>query len=332
MTTAAEVQDRADELAGQLERLSQRAANAATAELRRQLAEARRELTVAWIQQYGSVAAGPQSPEDASPLAATAILILSEALAVGLVASGPIAAAWLTSYRLGVDHGLRPGVPLDERTVSFTTTPPPVDVGRPIAKAGSRAIGGLDRASIHLEGFTALTVAMARAEQAVKGVEAVVATHVTTAAATGVTDVAEASGWARLWVAERDACVHCLAYAGHVTTTSVFPTGLTFGDKPLTPYGPLLGPPLHPHCRCVLELIDPHDHAVPAALKREAKRSVLRGFSLDTESEAVRLRAADRLLARGSTLPESVKQYARRAVRLGEFPRGRDVPTGDRRP
>jgi hypothetical protein len=71
---------------------------------------------------------------------------------------------------------------------------------------------------------------------------------------------------------------------------------------------------------------------LPAALRREAERSVLRGDALPSESENVRLQAADRLLARigaaknsrapsGWPVPASVKQRAKRAVKRGAFTR-----------
>jgi hypothetical protein len=134
---------------------------------------------------------------------------------------------------------------------------------------------------------------------------------------------------ARVWHAERDACVACLAYAGHYVSSPAgrFPAGLTYGDRPITPLGDIMGPPLHPGCRCSLSLV--HVDVVndlSDALKREAQRSVLRGWSLPSESEAVRLRAAEALLKQGNSLPKSVQDYAARAVSSGSFGRGRDQP------
>lgn len=137
-------------------------------------------------------------------------------------------------------------------------------------------------------------------------------------------------------------CVHCAAYIGHyVRPGDSFPTNLTFGDKPLTPWPDpdrLDGPPLHPNCRCRLiawlgpVATHPVDTAIynrpalqdqvdlAAAMRREAKRAVLRGWSLPSESESVRLRAADRLLRRGAGLPKSVEARARKAVQAKRFP------------
>ncbi len=129
-----------------------------------------------------------------------------------------------------------------------------------------------------------------------------------------------------VWRAERDACVHCLAYQGRIDTGKGYPGGLTFGKTPLSTE-PVAMPPLHYNCRCTQWLVH-RDVVEPLAmaLMREAKRSVLRGWSLESESEAVRLDAANRLLKRGSTLPKSVKEYAERSVRRGEFGRGRKPP------
>jgi hypothetical protein len=65
---------------------------------------------------------------------------------------------------------------------------------------------------------------------------------------------------------------------------------------------------------------------LPEALKREARRSVLKGWSLESESQASRLDAAERLLQRGARLPGTVEREARQAVRARRF-RSRSVPT-----
>lgn len=172
--------------------------------------------------------------------------------------------------------------------------------------------------------------AMGRANRAVTRTREAATWGVNRAVAHAVTEVAERVGTKRLWIGERDACLHCLAYFGEVADPeSPFPSGLTFGDRPLK--GPVPAPPLHPNCRCriVLWLDDwgsERGTTFPEALKREARRSVARGWSLPSESNASRLRAAERLLRRGAGLPRTVEDYARRAVRTGRFPRGRTFP------
>jgi hypothetical protein len=138
----------------------------------------------------------------------------------------------------------------------------------------------------------------------------------------GTRRTAEARGFSVIWVAERDACLHCLAYAGEIAGPGdAFPGGLTFGDKPLSEE-PIPDPPLHPNCRCRLK---PYGvHAGPAgasmatALAREARRSVVRGFS-NYASTPARLRAARKLLDGDAALPKSATARGRRDVARGKF-------------
>lgn len=142
----------------------------------------------------------------------------------------------------------------------------------------------------------------------------------------GTAEVASQDGANLLWVAERDACLHCLAYSGFVVVPGeVFPANLTFATKPLSldavPY-----PPRHPNCRCRVNVWygpagEPEgmtSRQAPGALAREARRSVLRGWS-DYASLPERLRAADLLLMRGADLPKTVAARARRDVKRGKF-------------
>src|SRR5690606_27475214 len=106
---------------------------------------------------------------------------------------------------------------------------------------------------------------------------------------------------------------------------------LTYGDPgKSTVREPIDGPPAHPHCRCAVSPWLPSEIPggvdLPEALRREARRAVLKGWSLDSESNAARLLAAGRLLERGPGMPESVEREARRAIRVGRF-RSRKVPT-----
>lgn len=142
-----------------------------------------------------------------------------------------------------------------------------------------------------------------------------------------------AIGAQKLWVAERDACVRCAAYAGlTVDVGDDFPGGLSWDPQQRGQGEPLPAPPLHAHCRCRVvawrdEWAEPGVLPFPEALRREARRSIARGFSLPTESNAARIRAARELLRRGAGLPRSVEEYAALAVRAGRFT-NRSVPTG----
>ena len=138
----------------------------------------------------------------------------------------------------------------------------------------------------------------------------------------GVTSIADERGAPTVWVAETNACVACLAYSGLVTKPGKsFPGGLTYGRKSYFP-DTVETPPRHPNCRCTVELLVSQEYA--DALRREADRSVLRGFSLESESMGTRIDAADRLIGKGVTAPKSVKAFAAKSIKAGKFPtRGR---------
>lgn len=149
-----------------------------------------------------------------------------------------------------------------------------------------------------------------------------VTTLVNAAGNAGSTAVADAAGLPTVWIAETNACVECLAYSGRVAKPGkTFPGGLTYGAKSYNAE-PVAYPPRHPNCRCTVEPLRAQSYA--DALRREADRSVLRGFSLESERMSVRVDAAKRLVASDVDAPKSVIAYARRAVKAGEFPtRGR---------
>lgn len=205
----------------------------------------------------------------------------------------------------------------------------PLDVIKATANAESQAREELHRAAELMRRARSaddMTAALAAANRSVTRTERTARWSVNRSLSEGVRAVTDEAGVGRMWVPERDACVHCLAYAGrHVKPGEHFPGGLTFGEKALRP-GPVADPPLHPNCRCRVVPFLPGDRDYSDALKREARRSILRGWSLPSESERTRLAAADRLLKRGTTLPKSVQDYARRSVRTGHFSMGRRFP------
>lgn len=180
-----------------------------------------------------------------------------------------------------------------------------------LVKARRLAAAGVDAS-------TALSPVLAAGNR----LERDVVTLVNRAGNAGSTAVADAVGRSTVWVAETNACVHCLAYSGVIAKPGKdFPGGLTYGAKSYHPE-PIDYPPLHPNCRCTVEPLNSTEYA--DALRREADRSVLRGFSLESESMRVRIDAAARLVERGVKAPKSVIAFARRAVKAGEFPtRGR---------
>jgi hypothetical protein len=143
----------------------------------------------------------------------------------------------------------------------------------------------------------------------------------------GLNAVADSSpDLVQVWRAERDACVNCLAYQGHRRVWGGYPGGLTFGKKPLTTER-VSEPPLHPNCRCTQWVVEKEAASgIQAGLLREAQRSILRGWAVESESTSVRVDAARRLLAKQPAMPKSVQAYARKAVRDGAFARGSQFP------
>jgi len=146
----------------------------------------------------------------------------------------------------------------------------------------------------------------------------------------GTAEVALTIGHRLLWVAERNACLDCLAHAGYaVEPGDMFPA-LSF-DPNARGVLPVKYPPLHPNCRCQVRTFDgpagapdPDRSKVdPAArLAAEARRSVVYQWT-DHESGPAAMRAAESLLAAGAGLPSSVVKRARIALRKGGVGRPR---------
>ena len=153
---------------------------------------------------------------------------------------------------------------------------------------------------------------------------------VSDALVTAHTDQQEAScgpNQVLIWQPERDACVRCLKYAGQYRTAAgEFKAGQSFDPSAPRPEGTLPGPPLHPRCRCELAVIPKKAaESNSEALQREAQRSILKGWALESESDAARVRAAQALLASNVVAPKSVIAETRRRLKAGaSF--SRDVP------
>lgn len=149
--------------------------------------------------------------------------------------------------------------------------------------------------------------------------------EMTRAAATAQLDRARARGWRLIWVGERDACVVCAALIGdHVVPGEQFSHTATWDSRKAPPVfeGDLRLPPRHPNCRCEVQAIAPEDAPrISDVLRREARRSIARGWRTPSEAERARLRAAAKLLRRGARLPATVEEAARRSLRRGRFPR-----------
>lgn len=180
------------------------------------------------------------------------------------------------------------------------------DIADLVAKARKLAAAGVDP-----------EVATSPLFGAANAAKRTVTTLVNQAGNEGVVASASAAKLKLVWVAETNACVHCLAYSGRTTVAGRdWPKGLSYlGSNPYDAPGKC--PPLHPNCRCTLEVLNEPSYA--DALRREADRSVLRGFSLESESMRTRVAAAERLLEQGVDAPKSVIAYARKSVTAGAF-------------
>lgn len=325
--------DRLDALVAEADALldvENETAENATASFRRRLAELTEALTAAWVKLYGSVTARATKSLDAlGRLLADLLARLRRALAAAVpVARSAIVAGALAAAQHGVDVAVDAfPAGFDVKAVAaaqYARTGREDEVSA-IVKAGRDRAAALlvpEHATTLTKALTALGAGGERTAAELERLARTAANQAATAAARGV---AAENGVGLIWVAERDACVHCLAYSGQmVEPGKLFPNDLTYGDEPLKQpdenSAGLLGPPLHPNCRCTVRPYDPSwDAELPRALEREARRSVALGFKLDSEPSSVRLRAADRLLKAGAGLPKTVEQRARAAVKQGKF-------------
>lgn len=151
------------------------------------------------------------------------------------------------------------------------------------------------------------------------------------AARSGMDQVALADGWQQIAIGERNCCLRCASFQGAIAE----PPGFVFHPVLLGPWltaqdhlGATI--PFHPHCRDRGRLVradqsrvsSPMDPgALTNVLQREARRSIVLGIALPSESQAARRRAAQNLLARrgGAGLPKTVEQRARRRIAADQF-------------
>lgn len=143
----------------------------------------------------------------------------------------------------------------------------------------------------------------------------------------GTVEVAKAAGLRLIWIAERNACLHCLAHAGYaVEPGDTFPV-LSFDPIKPNVHSPVKWPPLHPNCRCQVRTYDgptgppSNDRSIPdpaARLAAEARRSVVYQWT-DYSSGARARAAATKLLEVGANLAPSVEKRAAAALRRGSI-------------
>lgn len=230
--------------------------------------------------------------------------------------------AAIEAHRLGVARAAERFVSVDEQAKARSTKTPrrrktiPVDANlrADLREAALLARTGIKTATDAAAVASKVKKAKTRAEGAARwtaneGINA------------GTSDVARKMGLRLVWIAERNACLHCLAHAGYVTEPGGLFPGLSFdpqaNDIPAVEY-----PPLHPNCRCQTRTTDapagpaPTDRSSlnPAArLAAEARRSVVYQWT-DYASNPAMMRAAEALLSAGADLPVSVEKRARAEI------------------
>ncbi|MEV6014730.1 hypothetical protein [Streptomyces sp. NPDC051997] len=170
-----------------------------------------------------------------------------------------------------------------------------------------------------------LLAGLGAARAALPAVRAHIAWVINTAVHEGLDVVVRAMAPMRVWVAEADACVRCLAYTGRtVKAEEPFPGGLSWDPRQRGPRQPgIEGPPLHPHCRCRAVPWDDtwttDGTPFPLALQREAHRLIAYGPGRPSESRAARVRAVRELLRTTDDLLPAVESHARTVARTGRY-------------
>lgn len=314
----------------------------------------------AWAVLFGSTRGRPPTAADAQPIVELVHVVLDEVAAEVPEALRLISDGVRAAYVLGLKQAgarkvtdLWSVAPLDlpavvhhqiKDTLAFDVVVPTAEQlikqherARIVAAVRAeldQAKQLLDAEQLTAKGFTQVQVAIARAEKIEQRVQDAVAWHLLNANQQAVSDTAERRGLELIWISERDACVVCLALNGDVVEPGdTFDVTATYGDVDKAPVvwpdaETLLHPPRHNRCRCRCEVHDAErDHAFATALKRESDRAIVYGWRTDSESGEVRRRAADKLLAAGVRLPESVKHRGEILIKEpGRF--GGPVPDG----
>lgn len=320
-----------EEHADAVRALEDRTVQAAIGDLDAQCDTLVRTTLVAWTKAFGS-----------PTVAATAGIILDRIIDAVRSAvhrlldqAGPRAGRALRSVLLdAVKLGAAQGVAFLRAASGRRRTVPAVRVPQAVADEAARIAGIVadrrDRALALLgRGQISRWSHLLNAVGAIRSAGAAVRAHTAWVAGqavnAGLDTVTAAANLGRLWVAEADACVRCLAYTGRLTTAGhPYPGGLSW-DPHSRDLGtdPIDGPPLHAHCRCRCVPWSTRWRTTgvpfPEALQREAQRSLAYGTARPSESRNVRLRAARELLDTTDDLLPAVEATARNALRTGHF-------------
>lgn len=351
------------------------AARLAAGPPRNQLDDILQRFRLRWIREFGPLASRVQRSGAAFTALMLDLAADLDAVQVGQDVITALVVAAAKAFRLGTRQAYAEAG-LDAEEHAYTTDLATLNYAAGIAAKARELVARADLlASTTGSGsFTAVNRAVLLAHQGANQLDRAARTLTNTQLNAGISTVAQQLGGRELWVAERNACVHCLALSGRFPDEAgVFNAELTFGRRALTwvPEGGLMSPPRHPNCRCRLTPWFGHDTVgaesvthdwagaiqaaraagdqvaedaahraaaaaresskvdLPAALRREAERSVLNGWALPSEPTSVRTQAADRLLNRissgsgvspsGWRVPTSVRKGAEKDVQRGQF-------------
>ena len=353
----------ADEQAEATIRLELEAARESAGALERRVNAARREILASYVAAFGSTEEPARFGPELEGLLRGAEGSIRQAFDGQAGLASRLTDRYVReANQLGVDHAAAVLEDVNTKEVPDPEGPEAAGAGEAVTRGRDDALRLLSGPLVVAGGVAGLLAVVGRANRAVAEVKAATRTGVNRAHNLAVSEVAsparvgrvwiaerdvsltdptgvnrahnravsEVASEARVgvvWIAERDGCVECLAYAGEVAYAGEeFPGGLTMDTKKPRNTRPLPSPPLHPNCRCsVIPYRETDGAAFPDALKREARRSVAKGWRVESESEAVRLRAAESLLRRGADLPQSVQDQAERSLSRASFP-DRRVP------
>lgn len=323
--------------------IEDKAVKAATEKRFAAIDDAVRSATSKWVEQFGSMSADGAGPaldtmiRDAlgasnkalGGLEASTITALTEAASAAVTTATEQASAFVEGAS-GKAAATKVAVPAVDLSAERAAVKAAVEDGLKESKAL------LKRNVVERLGLRGLLAGLQRARNALGRAKATITTSVNQ----NVTKTMQATATANkapyeLWVSERDACVNCLKYAGQIVKKGEDWTGgQSWDPNQVDKNAKGVRPPLHPHCRCRPvpwnpAWAKPGEVSLPEAVAREAQRSVARGFSLASESNASRVRALKELLSGSPDLPKTVLERARRDLKNGEFARGRSVPTSN---
>lgn len=330
-----------------LQTIENRAVRAATLSGFGEIDDAVKAATMGWIEAFGSASAEGEAGSALSALIRSAAGSVTKSLAgvhKDAVKAMDGAMEEAMKLALGQTATVVAGAS-GEKAPEVAMPDPPKQaekdaqaLGKAVSQAESRAKKLLTPTTVLRLGLRGLLAPLATARAAINSAVLMISTNINRA----VDNVQKAAAKAvpvddepklEVWIANRDACVRCSAYAGEIIVSGEsFPGGLSWDPKSREKNAPAVRPPLHPNCRCrtvpwKASWKKPGQVSLPEAARREAERSIARGFSLPSESNASRVRALKELLKTDPQLPKTVLAAAKKAAESGTFPKGRSVPS-----